>query len=102
VPVEALWDRETGLRVTFRNLLQRQGYASLDEVRAEGEAQGRAEGEALGLRRAITTLLLGRGLAVDDDLRLALAGCGDLAVLEAALLQATSASVADLLATLRS
>jgi len=118
VPVEALWDREAGLRVTFRNLLQRQGYASLDEVRAEGEAQGRAEGaaqgraegaaqgraegEALGLRRAITTVLLGRGLAVGDDLRLALADCGDLAVLEAVLLQATNASAADLLATLRS
>lgn len=109
VPVEALWDREAGLRVTFRNLLQRQGYASLDEVRAEGEAlgraegqaQGRAEGEAQGLRRAITTVLLGRGLAVGDDLRLALADCGDLAVLEAVLLQATNASAADLLAILR-
>jgi Uma2 family endonuclease len=94
VPVEALWDREAGLRVTFRNLLQRQGYASLDEVRAEGEA--------LGVRRAITTVLSGRGLAVDDGLRLALANCGDLAVLEAVLLQATTASAADLLATLQS
>lgn len=101
VPVEALWDREAGLRVTFRNLLQRQGYASLDEVRAEGEALGRAEGEALGLRRAITTVLLSRGLVIDDDLRNALTNCGDLAVLEAALLRATSASTADLLATLR-
>lgn len=98
VPVEALWDREAGLRVTFRNLLQRRGYASLDEVRAEGEAQG----EIQGLRRAVTTVLLGRGLAVDDDLQLALAGCGDLAVLEAVLLQATNASPADLLATLQS
>jgi Putative restriction endonuclease len=102
VPVEALWDREAGLRVTFRNLLQRQGYASLDEVRAEGQAQGEAQGEAQGLRRAVTAVLRGRGLAVDDDLRLALAGCGDLAVLEAALLQATSASAADLLTALRS
>ena len=94
VPVEALWDREAGLRVTFRNLLQRQGYASLDEVRAEGEA--------LGLRRAITAVLLSRGLAVDDDLRNAVDNCGDLAVLEAVLLRATSASSADLLAALRS
>ncbi|HBL26031.1 MAG TPA: hypothetical protein DD490_04260 [Acidobacteria bacterium] len=101
VPVEALWDRETGLRVTFRNLLQRQGYASLDEVRAEGEAQGRAEGEAQGLRRAITTVLLSRGLAVDDSLQAALAHCGDPDVLEATLLRATNASAADLLATLR-
>ncbi|HEX3530392.1 MAG TPA: Uma2 family endonuclease [Thermoanaerobaculia bacterium] len=93
VPVEALWDREAGLRVTFRNLLQRQGYGSLDEVRAEGEAQG--------LRRAITAVLLGRGLAVDDGLRNALANCGDLAVLEATLLRATAASTAALLAALR-
>jgi len=31
------------------------GHASLDEVRAEGEAQGRAEGELQGLRKAIVT-----------------------------------------------
>jgi hypothetical protein len=125
VPVEALWDREAGLRVTFRNLLQRQGYASLDEVRAEGEAHGRAEGEAhgraegeahgraegeahgraegeiQGLRKAIVTVLSGRGLAVDDPWHTVLASCGDPAVLEAALLQAATASAAEILATLR-
>jgi Uma2 family endonuclease len=36
VPVEALYDREAARRVVFRNLLQREGYASLEEVRAEG------------------------------------------------------------------
>jgi hypothetical protein len=109
VPVEALWDREAGLRVTFRNLLQRQGYASLDEVRAEGEAHGRAEGEAhgraegeiQGLRKAIVTVLSGRGLAVDAPWHTVLASCGDSAVLEAALLQAATASAAEILATLR-
>jgi hypothetical protein len=62
VPVEALYDRAAGDRVIFRNLLERQGYTSLDEVRAEveahghaeGEALGRAEGEAQGLRRALS------------------------------------------------
>ena len=93
VPVEALWDRETGLRVTFRNLLQRQGYASLDEVRAEGEIQG--------LRKAIITILSGRGLAVDDEWQTVLANCGDPAVLEAALLQAATASAAEILAILQ-
>jgi Putative restriction endonuclease len=109
VPVEALWDREAGLQVTFRNLLQRQGYASLDEVRAEGEAHGRAEGEAhgraegeiQGLRKAIVTVLSGRGLAVDDQWHTVLASCGNPAVLEAALLQAATASAAEILATLR-
>jgi hypothetical protein len=35
VPIEALYDREVAHRQTFRNLLQRQGYESLDAVRAE-------------------------------------------------------------------
>jgi Uma2 family endonuclease len=101
VPVEALWDREAARQVIFRNLLQRQGYASLDAVRAEGEAQGRAEGEAQGVRKAIVTVLQSRGLAVDDDLRTALASCGDPAVLESALRQAATASSAGILAILR-
>jgi hypothetical protein len=101
VPVEALWDREAARQVILRNLLQRQGYASLDEVRAEGEAYGRAEGEAQGVRKAIVTVLESRGLAVDDDLRTALAGCGDPAVLESALRQAATASSAGILAILR-
>ncbi len=40
IPVEALYDGEAARQVIFRNLLQREGYASLAEVRAEGEAQG--------------------------------------------------------------
>jgi len=93
VPVEALYDREAARRVIFRNLLQRQGYASLEEVRAEGEIEG--------LRKAIVTVLLGRGLAVDDGLRTALANSDDPAVLESALRQsATASSSADILASL--
>jgi hypothetical protein len=103
--VEALWDREAARRVIFRNLLQRQGYTSLDEVRAEGAAQGRAIGEAQGeiqgLRRAIAKLLAGRGLAVDDALRASLAGCSDTSRLVAALLQAPTASASDIVVTLR-
>jgi hypothetical protein len=93
VPVEALYDREAARRVIFRNLLQRQGYASLDDVRAEGEVQG--------LRKAILAVCAGRGLAVDDELRTALAGSGDLAVLESALRKAAIANVAEILAALR-
>jgi hypothetical protein len=93
VPVEALYDREAARRVIFRNLLQRQGYASLEDVRAEGEIQG--------LRKAIVAVLVGRGLAVDGDLRTALAGSGDPAVLESALRQAATASFDGILAALR-
>jgi len=101
VPVEALYDREAARRVIFRNLLERQGYASLDDVRAEGEARGRAEGEIQGLRKAILAVCAGRGLAVDDELRTALAGSGDPAALESALRKAASATTTEILAALR-
>jgi len=102
VPVEALYDREAARRVIFRNLLQREGYASLEDVRAEGEVQGRAEGEVEGLREAIVEVLAARGFAVDSDLRTALAGSGDRVVLLSVLRQAaTAASPAEIVAVLR-
>lgn len=97
VPVEALWDREASRQVIFRNLLQRQGYASLDEVRAEGQVNG----ELQGLRRAVVTVLRGRGLEVGDELRAALDQCGDPATLEAVLGRAAGASAAEILDILR-
>lgn len=93
VPVEALWDRDAARQVIFRNLLQRQGYASLDEVRADGEIRG--------LRKAIVRVLQGRGLGVGDDLRAALGQCNDPTLLEAALGQVATASEDDILALLR-
>lgn len=94
VPVEALYDREAANRVIFRNLLERQGYASLDEVRAEGEIEG--------LRKAIVAVLAGRGLAPGDDLRTALSNADDPAALESALRLAATTSAADeILAALR-
>ena len=89
VPVEALYDREAARRVIFRNLLQRQGYASLDEVRAEG----REKGELQGLRKAIVAVLAARGLAVDDDLLTTLDTCEDPEVLESSLRQAMTARI---------
>jgi hypothetical protein len=94
VPVEALYDRAAAREVIFRNLLERQGYASLEDVRTEGELQG--------LRRAVAAVLAGRGLAMGDDLRDALAHAADPAILEAVLRQAaTTASPAEILAALR-
>jgi Uma2 family endonuclease len=91
VPVEALYDRDAARQVIFRNLLQRQGYSSLEDVRAEGEAQG--------LRNAIVEVLMARGLAVDDDVRAALAGVQDAPLLMGLLRQASRAgSTAELLA----
>ncbi|MFY9820120.1 MAG: Uma2 family endonuclease [Thermoanaerobaculia bacterium] len=101
VPVEALYDRGAARQVIFRNLLQRQGYSSLEEVRAEGEAHGRAQGEIQGLQKAIIAVLAGRGLAVEDDLRAVLASSNDPAVLESALRRAAAATAAEILAALR-
>lgn len=90
VPVEALYDRGAAREVMFRNLLQRQGYASLDEVRAEG------------LREAVLEVLAGRGFEVEDDLRTALASSSDPAVLRAVLRRAAVAeSIAEVLAVLQ-
>jgi hypothetical protein len=90
VPVEALYDRKAARQVIFHNLLQRQGYSSLEDVRAEG------------LRDAVGEVLTGRGLTVDTDLRTALASCNDPAVLKSVLRQAAIAtSPAEILAALR-
>jgi len=40
VPVDALYDPKSAHEVALRNLLQRQGYDSLDAVRAEGQSEG--------------------------------------------------------------
>jgi hypothetical protein len=94
VPVEALYDREAADRVIFRNLLQREGYGSLEEIRAEGEAQT--------LRDAIVAVLAARGLEVDDELQTALAGAHDPEILKSALGQAAvAATPADVAIALR-
>lgn len=41
LPVEALYDRSAAQAHTLRNLLERYGYRSLDEVREEGRDEGR-------------------------------------------------------------
>jgi Putative restriction endonuclease len=97
VPVEALYDREAARQVMFRNLLQRQGYSSLDDVRAEGHT----EGEVQGLREAVLEVLASRGFEADDDLRAALANSADPMVLRSALRRAVVAnSTAEILTSL--
>lgn len=99
VPVEALYDREAAREVVLRNLLQREGYASVEAIREEGEAAG----EVRGLKSAIAGVLAARGLPVDDDLRAALASVGDPELLRRFLGQAaTAASAAEILAFLHS
>lgn len=69
--------------------------------RAECLGDWREEGEVQGLRKAIVAVLSGRGLALDDDLRTALADSKDPQVLESVLRQAATATSAEILAVLR-
>ncbi len=96
VPVEALYDRDAAHRVTFRNLLQRQGYRDLDEVRTEGREEGQLE----ALRGAILDVLEARGLELDAAAREAVSSCTDAETLRRWLTRAaTAASSSEALST---
>jgi hypothetical protein len=68
-PVEAFYDRDTAHRLTLRNLLQRAGYESLDDVREEGREEGREQ----GLRAAILDLCELLGIPMGREREAALA-----------------------------
>jgi Uma2 family endonuclease len=68
VRVEALYDPEASMEAALRNLLQRAGYDSLDEVRAEGEAIGRAEGLADAVRKLVASGMTVEQVAVALDI----------------------------------
>ncbi len=91
VPVAVLFDPAAAYRVTLRNLLQREGYASLDAVRDEGRNEGRSEGTA----QAILGVLEARGVPVNERVRAAILGCEDMVRLKQWLVQATRAAQAD-------
>jgi len=91
VPVKALYEGEAARTVVLRNLLQRQGYANLEAVKAES------------LQQATCEVLAARGFAVDDAFRAALAGEGNLEILTTVLRRAaTASSTAEILAALQS
>ncbi len=92
VRVEALWDREAAMEAALRNLLQRQGYGSVGEIRAEGEARGEAKGNVDGVARALLTVLTARGFVVDDTTRTCTERCQDLAVLTDWIARAATAT----------
>ncbi len=75
--------------MVLRNLLQRRGYASLNDVREEGREEGMVQ--------AILTLLQGRGLAVDANVEDRLRVCHDRETLQAWLLNAARVERADLI-----
>ena len=88
IPVEALYDRAAGHRATLRNLLQREGYDSLEAVRKEGHKEGRQEGREEGMAEAILALLQGRGIPVDAPLETRVRACRERDTLHRWLLRA--------------
>ncbi|MBI4955840.1 MAG: hypothetical protein HY908_27725 [Myxococcales bacterium] len=96
VAVEALYDPEVAMDAALRNLLQRRGYASLDAVRDEGVASGKAEGKAA----SILALLRLRGLVVPAEVEARVHATRDDAALDALFARALTVARADeLLAT---
>ena len=91
VPVRALVDGEAANAATLRNLLNAEGYESLDAVRAEG----RQEGELATQARAIETVLRARGVPIDERLLPRLRGCRDPALLGRWLIQSATATTAE-------
>ncbi len=84
VPVEALYDREAAHEATLQNLLQRKGFASVEQIQEEGRiGQARAS-----LKRLITRR--GLSLSAGDEARIA--ACADRATLERWFDQAVTAS----------
>lgn len=102
IPVEALYDSDAAETVALRNLLQRRGYASLDDVRGqgkaegltEGKAQGLTEGELIGLRGAVLAVLDGRGLPADAAVQARIEQCAEPELLRRWLRRAAVAAAA--------
>jgi hypothetical protein len=82
VPIEALYDRDAAHRQTFRNLLQREGYESLEAVKAEGRGEGLDAGRLVEARSALRRVLARRKLQVSDDDEALIDTTADLAALE--------------------
>ena len=123
VPVRALYEADVAHEVALRNLLQRQGYESLEALREEiaeaaraegqvegevrgwhaGRIEGQLEGEALGqlagARASLRRVLAKRGLAATVEQELRIDACEELAVLERwhddAIVATSSAEVFD-------
>ena len=82
VPVEAMYDRAVAHRWTLQNLLQREGFESLEAVKAEGREKGREEGREEAMRAALRRVLARRGLTLAAHEEERIEACSDLATLE--------------------
>ena len=76
IPVDAFYDAELGLSVALANMLERFGYRSVDDIRAEGREEGREEGRTRTLRQSLRAILEKRGLAIGADAEAAIDAAG--------------------------
>ena len=92
VAIEALYDRDVAHEVALRNLLQRQGYESLDAVRTEGREEGREESARSVFRATIEA----RGWTLAAAQAARIEACHDVAQLTRWTVRViTAASLAD-------
>ncbi len=80
VPVEALYDRKKAREVIFRNLLQRQGYNDLEDVREQGREQGRSK-VLEEIRASLYEALEEAGVSLNADERRQIEDCQDASTL---------------------
>ncbi|MCG8416459.1 MAG: Uma2 family endonuclease [Proteobacteria bacterium] len=82
VPVRALVDPGESNRAALRNLLQRLGHDSLEQIQRDSEQHGERGGNIDGRRSALFTLLCARGLEIDAVTRQRIEMCTDIEVLD--------------------
>jgi hypothetical protein len=82
VPVSALYNPVEAERLTLRNLLQRRGYESLEEIQRKGRDEGRDEGRLLEARNALRRVLARRKLPLGPDDVARIDSCTDVERLE--------------------
>lgn len=68
IHVRALFDRDAAHEATLRNLLERQGYTRLSDVRDEGREEGRSDGRVRALREALVVVIESRGWSPEPEL----------------------------------
>ncbi len=82
VLVESLYSEEAANAAALRNLVQRRGYESFEDVIRKSEATGEAKGKAEGLADALLALLESRSWQVSDDKRTLIRSGADVAALQ--------------------
>ena len=86
VPVLALFDRDVAHQMVLRNLLQREGYDSLEKMQAESETKGRVEGlvegRVEGKAESILAVLAARCIPVSEEAQALILGTTDIKVLD--------------------